>query len=135
MEDQQNLFKLFGFIDTTKEINTRGIGLGLHISQQIANNFGGTITCHSKYQKGSTFTFSFNLEDSDLVDESALQLRIKNPNPKGMYSKFRATPEQPRQLIQSYSKLLRDRDNSYNDGELSTTPRKRILVVDDEIFN
>ena len=31
-EDQKKLFKLFGFIDTTKEINTKGIGLGLYIS-------------------------------------------------------------------------------------------------------
>ena len=34
-EDQDNLFKLFGFLDTTKEINTKGIGLGLHISKKI----------------------------------------------------------------------------------------------------
>jgi signal transduction histidine kinase len=31
-EDQSKLFKLFGFLDTTKEMNTNGIGLGLHIS-------------------------------------------------------------------------------------------------------
>jgi hypothetical protein len=29
----EKLFKLFGFIDTTKELNTKGIGLGLHISK------------------------------------------------------------------------------------------------------
>jgi len=29
------LFKLFGFLDATKEMNTKGIGLGLHISQMI----------------------------------------------------------------------------------------------------
>lgn len=32
-EDQKKLFKLFGFIDSTKELNTSGIGLGLHISK------------------------------------------------------------------------------------------------------
>jgi signal transduction histidine kinase len=31
-EDICKLFKLFGFLDTTKELNTKGIGLGLHIS-------------------------------------------------------------------------------------------------------
>ena len=31
-EDQSKLFKLFGFLDTTQEMNTNGIGLGLHIS-------------------------------------------------------------------------------------------------------
>jgi signal transduction histidine kinase len=30
--DQEKLFKLFGFLEQTKELNTKGIGLGLHIS-------------------------------------------------------------------------------------------------------
>jgi len=34
-EDIDKLFKVFGFLDTTKEINTKGIGLGLHISKKI----------------------------------------------------------------------------------------------------
>jgi signal transduction histidine kinase len=32
-EDQEKLFKLFGFLDRTKELNTGGVGLGLHISK------------------------------------------------------------------------------------------------------
>lgn len=32
-EDQTKLFKLFGFLDSSKGINSKGIGLGLHISQ------------------------------------------------------------------------------------------------------
>ena len=36
-EDQTKLFKLFGFLDTTKELNTKGIGLGLHICKLIAH--------------------------------------------------------------------------------------------------
>jgi signal transduction histidine kinase len=31
-EDMAKLFKLFGFLDSTEELNTGGIGLGLHIS-------------------------------------------------------------------------------------------------------
>ena len=31
-KDKAKLFKLFGFIDETKELNTNGVGLGLHIS-------------------------------------------------------------------------------------------------------
>jgi len=34
-EDLGKLFKLFGFLDSTKELNTKGIGLGLHISKMI----------------------------------------------------------------------------------------------------
>jgi len=31
-EDQPKLFQLFGLVETTQDINTRGIGLGLSIS-------------------------------------------------------------------------------------------------------
>ena len=34
-EDKNKLFKLFGFLEDTKDINPKGVGLGLHISQQI----------------------------------------------------------------------------------------------------
>ena len=33
--DESKLFKLFGFVQTTEDVNTRGIGLGLVISQKI----------------------------------------------------------------------------------------------------
>jgi len=32
-KDKSKLFQLFGFQDSTKELNTQGIGLGLHISK------------------------------------------------------------------------------------------------------
>ena len=32
-EDKNKLFKLFGFLENTKDLNPKGIGLGLHISQ------------------------------------------------------------------------------------------------------
>ena len=34
-EDKNKLFELFGFLESTKELNTKGIGLGLHISKKI----------------------------------------------------------------------------------------------------
>jgi K+-sensing histidine kinase KdpD len=33
--DKHKLFQLFGFLEQNKEINTNGIGLGLHISKMI----------------------------------------------------------------------------------------------------
>lgn len=35
VEDQGALFTLFGYLDRTKGMNTRGIGLGLHICKMI----------------------------------------------------------------------------------------------------
>ena len=34
-EDQKKLFKLFGYLKSSEEINTRGIELGLYISKLI----------------------------------------------------------------------------------------------------
>jgi len=105
-EDQAKLFTLFGFIDTTKEMNTQGVGLGLHICQKIARHFGGQVVCDSEYGQGAKFTFEFQLSDPSLVQSSEEFERCKNPIAK-VYPKF---PIQ---------------------GE----GRKRILIVDDQDFN
>ncbi len=73
--DLGKLFKLFGFLDTTKEINTKGIGLGLHISKMICQEFGGEIIVSSKWNKGTNFTFLFALADSSTI-ENKLGMRI-----------------------------------------------------------
>ena len=46
-EDQSKLFKLFGFLESSKELNSRGIGLGLNISRKISKMFDGDIICRS----------------------------------------------------------------------------------------
>jgi signal transduction histidine kinase len=60
--DQKKLFKLFGFVQDSKQMNTKGIGLGLVISEQIVTQFNGDITFESEKDVGSTFTFKFMLE-------------------------------------------------------------------------
>jgi signal transduction histidine kinase len=77
--DQDKLFKLFGFLQQTKELNTKGIGLGLHISKMIVNKFDGDLTCDSIYGKGSTFQFIFVLDKLKEID-TCLVNRFKNPN-------------------------------------------------------
>jgi signal transduction histidine kinase len=42
--DQKKLFKLFGFLNTTKQLNAQGIGLGLYISKQLALAFDGDVS-------------------------------------------------------------------------------------------
>ena len=42
-------------------MNTKGIGLGLVISEQIVNKFDGKISFESVPGEGSTFTYTFKL--------------------------------------------------------------------------
>ena len=42
-EDQDKLFKLFGFVQSTQQYNKNGIGLGLVISEKIVKKFEGQI--------------------------------------------------------------------------------------------
>ena len=59
-KNKDKLFKLFGSIkDEEKKINLKGIGLGLVISKLIVSKFNGQIDFISKYEKGSTFFYTF----------------------------------------------------------------------------
>ena len=59
-------------------MNTRGIGLGLVISKDIAEQFGGSIGFISQWGKGSTFSFRMNLEN-DLVDMQPEEFKFISP--------------------------------------------------------
>lgn len=63
--DQSKLFKLFGCLQSTRQMNTRGIGLGLVISKNIVEAFGGSIDFKSRIGVGSIFVFSFLLGSED----------------------------------------------------------------------
>ena len=55
---------MFGSIkDEKKKINTKGIGLGLVISQLLVNKFSGQVSFKSEFNRGTTFTFTFETED------------------------------------------------------------------------
>ena len=70
--DKSKLFQLFGFVQSTQDVNTRGIGLGLSISQKIVKKFGGEIGFKSEEGVGSTFGFTIEL-DSYVEDQSVDQ--------------------------------------------------------------
>ena len=55
--DMSKLFTIYGFLQETREINTRGIGLGLHICRKIVRELGGEIVCESQWGHGTTFVF------------------------------------------------------------------------------
>ena len=45
-------------------MNKNGVGLGLMISKQICEAFGGTISVESVLGEGSIFTFTFALDNN-----------------------------------------------------------------------
>lgn len=88
-EDMPKLFKMNGFLKRTEEINTRGIGLGLHICRKLVRKLGGNIICESEWQKGSTFTFTVKV---DVVDDTQITqnklIRLINPGLKRLFTKI-----------------------------------------------
>ncbi len=57
-EDHAQLFQEFGQIDSEAVRERGGSGLGLQISQRLAQLLGGQITFESEYSKGSTFVLT-----------------------------------------------------------------------------
>jgi PAS domain S-box-containing protein len=55
-EDQAKLFQAFTQVDALGARRYEGTGLGLHLSQKLAQLLGGSISFESKYGKGSKFT-------------------------------------------------------------------------------
>ena len=62
-QDIIKLFKLFGCLQNTRQMNNSGIGLGLVISENIIEEFGGKIGVTSVYGKGTKFVFSMLLDE------------------------------------------------------------------------
>jgi protein-histidine pros-kinase len=59
-EDQPKLFQAFSQVDRTRRLE--GTGLGLQLSQRLAELLGGRIQFKSEYGKGSIFTLSLTLD-------------------------------------------------------------------------
>ena len=62
--DQKSLFKAFKQIETGENRRYKGTGLGLVISQNLAQLMGGNISLSSEPQYGSTFTLQLPLQSS-----------------------------------------------------------------------
>jgi len=57
-EDQAKLFQAFSQLDSTSTRHVEGAGLGLYLSQNLANLLGGSLFFSSDFGKGSTFTLA-----------------------------------------------------------------------------
>lgn len=74
-EDLNKLFESFNQVDTRKNHNLEGTGLGLVISKRLCEMMGGSISVTSEYTKGSTFTLKIKQSTSKpdkLADTSDL---------------------------------------------------------------
>ena len=90
-KDQLQLFQLFGFLDSSKALNSKGVGLGLHISKMITQQFGGDIICKSEYNVGTQFTFIMSL-GAKMPHTGSIQ-RLFNPIKKN-YKKIIVSKKQ-----------------------------------------
>ena len=86
-EDQLSLFKMFGKLKDTSQMNTSGVGLGLFICKQIVDQFDGEILVKSELGKGTSFFFIFEIEGAEVkqiereqVADFDLQLSEKSKN-------------------------------------------------------
>jgi K+-sensing histidine kinase KdpD len=59
---------MFGFVQDNKQLNVKGIGLGLVISKLIVEKFNGEIQFTSDEGKGCCFDFTFKLSEVNAED-------------------------------------------------------------------
>ena len=76
--DQNKLFRLFGYLNETREKNVHGIGLGLVISKQIVEQFGGNIFLKSVFGIGTIFSFILKLKKEVLNIDQIQILDVSN---------------------------------------------------------
>ena len=61
-EDLEKIFNRLYRVETSRNMKTGGLGLGLAIARELAHQLGGEITAESQHGIGSTFTFHLNLK-------------------------------------------------------------------------
>ena len=72
-EDLKKLFKFFGTLAKSRDINRGGMGLGLTISKMILQQLNGDISVKSEPKKGSIFTFRIPITEFKNSDEFLLR--------------------------------------------------------------
>lgn len=110
-EDIGKLFGIFNQVDTRKNRDVKGTGLGLTISKNLAELMGGGIEVDSVYGKGSTFTVILRQEIKDFTpigEKTALDLTHNSYRTELAY----VNPGLPEKMRQA--RVLVVDDNSVN---------------------
>ena len=61
-DGQRNLFKMFGKLRESQQINQTGCGLGLTICEKLVNKLGGELRLDSTRNVGTSVYFTVNYE-------------------------------------------------------------------------
>jgi hypothetical protein len=121
---------MFGTMKNTRQMNSHGIGLGLFICKKIVNEFQGDIRVNSEYGKGSTFMFYFEFEDrqqaNNMQDRESMDMEITERFEEMHYHRQHSMQFSPN----ARPVLIRN-----NGDDLMIETERRIMVVDDEVFN
>lgn len=76
-KDQARVFEEFTQIDSPIQRKVQGTGLGLALSQKLAEMLGGTLTVRSKLGEGATFTLEIPLLHEEVVVVDTIAERAK----------------------------------------------------------
>jgi hypothetical protein len=131
---------LFGKLDSSKGINTKGIGLGLNICRKIVEACGGEIYLDPKYQLGASFCFDIQCEEPE---NSVIEIHLREDEgaPKSdmhheISSHSLGIEDQSRSYTLPYTKLYSVVNKPFeNPDQCECSKANKIMVVDDNIFN
>eukprot|EP00826_Nyctotherus_ovalis_P044730 TRINITY_DN4864_c0_g8_i1.p1 TRINITY_DN4864_c0_g8~~TRINITY_DN4864_c0_g8_i1.p1 ORF type:complete len:591 (+),score=181.69 TRINITY_DN4864_c0_g8_i1:838-2610(+) len=152
-EDISHLFKLFGKLEESSDLNPQGVGFGLAMCKKLSEQLGGSIGVESKPGKGSTFTFSVSSvqDGSNAKSASSASLDEKRSDSAELCQTIaehtfklansvanKVSQNELRKLITLPSTSAYGTREMVNASATPTTDRckcNKILIVDDDYCN
>ena len=163
-EERAKLFTLFGKLESSSQLNTNGIGLGLNICKKIIEACGGSIYLEQSYNDGSCFCFTIKAYQNE-YDFKQAQLIIalqESGNTRINTETIFLYGEARENIVNFNSFLVSFEDGDRQEGDIGTysvvhqfsarnrlltdlgefyeglcacRARPQVLIVDDNIFN